>query len=1118
MDIYDFRVMQLFLNFVRDNAFVWKVRVEKKIGQYTVAMLQNLLECDPSFRNIWMVPTENDDGVIVLRIALGGEASYSLATEDKLKKMNVLIRKWENAATQCHSKLNSKPLVLSVPCASWTFWSVGPNEVCHVPPSCRYDNATSEQRCRLPVGSRFGKILQALSTQTSPIIICGGPDSGKRTEIVHYIMENCHRLQEPCRTVCALQEEVEVIAAAKRVCKERNELAGNTIGYKLSINSQVCEMNNVVFCTIQTLILSLLQSGQKMMFQLTHLVVDNVDRPTREMNLLLSLLKEKRYLHPTLKLVLLSSGNEGSTLSKFFDVPQVMHIPHNPPSVRYLANLPHGVEYHYLEEILAHVCTHEMIQTMKDYLKTSQNPLKLTAKLQVYYGHRQPNRNMACILDLLLNQCWFSNNAKPFTVLLRLLSYNMHLVDYQHTNTRMSALMIAGAKGYLGIVRDLLAIGANPYVVGRKSLNALDWCIAAQHNPCWQIMNAAPQEIINDVSLKLDLLCQLYRKVHNPYIVDHHLVVDVVAHICNTCVPGKILVMLPDFMDVLECYEMLQKCLNGKRNKVGFVICHRLLTEEELNEFMVYPKEEDTLYDIILMAGPLLELVTSLGSIDYVVDTGLKVHPGGDYAKGLCIDGSCMASIETARTLQWLAQRKCFMLYPKNYFDEYDTKVGRKSPCTEEQPETVLKALLCRFQSSCSSVEIFLDTSLIPANSSSISKSLELLDRIGVITRPLKLPTSLGLLLVHLNVGIHLGKALLYSVLFKCLDPILTIVAAVKIGNPFIEPLDAKGESELMQLKFAMHNRTYSDCMVVLRLYQQWSQSKTFQTDGEMVQNCHLKVGYMEALSNTRVELMSVLRLLGIVKCGRAHNTEELNINSNKWVLVKGCLAAGLYPQLAIADYENNQLIGNCAEEIFEPHPLSVAQIENLPAKWVVYITKLELALDLIGEEVTPVQRTPKTQICDNSVISDWTLLLMCGVDGPDAQETGTMELRKQPKAEGSGQERIVEFLVDRKYSFRLPDKYYRAVLWIRCKLGQLFRNFTQNPLQTLERKDTTLLVNCIGEILQTEDASLMLGSVSVDTRPKIRNALPMGALWNYAFSILDQSLDAKSSAQTSTR
>uniref|UniRef100_A0A182WU68 Helicase-associated domain-containing protein n=1 Tax=Anopheles quadriannulatus TaxID=34691 RepID=A0A182WU68_ANOQN len=1115
MDMNDFLVMQVFLKFVRDNAYVVKLHVAKKINQSTVTVLQNLVECDPSYRAVWILPTEKDDGVIVLRAAVGGEAPYTLATEEKLKNIKMLMKKWDNSTIQSASKPSPPTLFeIFVPCASWTFWSIGQDLACrgNVPPNCYYDQATSLQRCQLPVSMRFGKILQTLLMDTPfPFIICGGPDSGKRTEIVHYILENCRRHQAPCRTLCVLHDEVEVMAAAERVCKERNEQIGNTIGYKLHINSQVSEMNNVVFCTIQTLLLSLLsESGQKMLIQLTHLVVDSVDRGASDMNLLLSLLKEKQHLHPTMKLILLSSSSVVPTLGKFFGESQIVQVPHNPPSVRYLPSKPHGVEYYYLDGILDRISKHEVIQKMKDHLQTSQNPLKLMAKLQVYYGPRQLNRNVTRIMDQLLLKCWFASDTKPFVVLLRLLAHNKHLVDYQNSDTRMSALMIAGAKGYVGVVRDLLAIGANPYLVGRKSLSALDWCTAGQQNPCWQIMNAAhrAESSTSAAGSRLALLCQLYHKVYNPYTVDQQLVVDVVVHICKSCLPGKILVTLPDFSDVLECYELLQKSL-GTCKRIGFLIWHRLLTEEELKDYTVHPEEEGLLYVVILMAGPLLELVSTVGSIDYVVDTGLKVHPGGDYAKGLCVDRACKASVETSNLLKWLAQRKCYMLYPMGSLEE-DHATDPHKGCffRAEPPETVLKAVLCRHQSSCSSVEIFFDTALIPANATSITSSLELLDEIGAIERPLQVPTSLGLLLVHLNVGIHLGKALLYSVLFRCLDPILTIVAAMKVGNPFIEPLDEKGESELMQLKFTLHNRTYSDCMVVLRLYQQWTQAKTLQTDGEMVQNSHLKVGYMEALSNARVELMSALRLLGIVKCGRGHNTEELNVNSSKWVLVKGCLAAGLYPQLVIADYKNNQLTTSGGEGVCEVHPLSVAQVENLPTKWVVYVRKQELLLDL-GEhgQEEPVQCTPKTQICDNTVISDWTLLLICGVDRPGAQETGALELRKPPNnADGDGEQELVEFIVDRKYSFQLPHGYYRAVLWIRCKLSHLFRRFTQNPLKTLERKDTTVLLNKIAEILQLEDASLMLGNVVVDTRPKIRNSLPMGTLWNYAHYMMEQS------------
>uniref|UniRef100_A0A182PMM1 Helicase-associated domain-containing protein n=1 Tax=Anopheles epiroticus TaxID=199890 RepID=A0A182PMM1_9DIPT len=1093
MDLCNFQAMKFFLQFLRENGSILKVLVAKKIDQLTMIELQNMVEADPSFHTIWIVPSENDDGIVVLRVDRGGDAPYSLATEGKLKELHLLKNTLDRVEKVDPSNSHTQQHLLSVLTASWTCW-IRERSPCSgdVPPNCRYDDAATQKRFRLQIVHQFNEILQALSTNVPSFIVCGSPDSGKRTEIVHYIVQNCHRKGEPCRMICVLQEEVEVVTSAVRIAMERNEQAGSTVGYKLNINSNVSEMNNVVFCTIHTLLLTLLTDvGRSIFAQLTHLVVDNVDRSSCEMSLLLSLLKEKQMLMPTFKLVLLATSDKVSTVCKFFGEPQVLRVPHNPPMVRFLPNNPHGVEYHYLEDILDDISTHEMIRKLKDQLQATTNSLKLMAKLQVYYGHFKLNRNATRIMDPLLERCWYASDAKPFTDLMALLKYNQHLVDYQHTETRMSSLMIASAKGFLEVVEKLLAMGANPYIVGRKSLNALDWCAKRQENPCWHLMDNAHRQPSSN-STKQKLLCQLYRKTHSPYIVDQQLVVDVVTHICKRCVPGKILVMLPDFTHVLQCYELLQKSLFSELHGAEFLIYHRLLTEQEVKASIADIKH-NSLYMVILMAGSLIELVSWLGCIDYVVDTGLNVHTdGGDhFADGLCIDGSCMVSSETVRILKMIAQRKCYMLYPRERSEEQSTKeVGLNE---DPHPDGVLKALMCRYQSSCSSVEIFFDSALAPANPKNITDSLDLLDQIGAIRRSLNIPTDLGLLLMHLNLGVHLGKALLYSILCRCLDPVLTIVAAMKIGDPFVETLDVQDESNLKQKKYSLHNRTYSDMMVLLRLFQQWNQCKIHKTDREMVESSYLKAGYMEAVVNTRVEIMSELRVLGIIKCGRTQNTEDLNVNSNRWVLVKGCLAAGLYPQLAIADYENKQLTANCGKDVFVPHPLSVAQVENLPAKWVVYVRKQDYPTILQMDEVEP-----KSQISENTVISDWTVLLMCGVDRTGAEDNGGLELRKQPTASSSERE-MVEMMVDRKYSFRLPLEYYRVVSWIRRKLGNLFRSFTSNPLNTLERKETGALVRYIGEILHLEDANLQLGNMVIDTRPKLKITLPMGIYWSYS-------------------
>ncbi|XP_053662955.1 3'-5' RNA helicase YTHDC2-like [Anopheles marshallii] len=1099
MDANDLSVLRSIVKFVRISKLL-EVKVVHEINPNVVKAMQQFLASNEEFRNIWVVPMKNDDGLAIIRVQSGGNGPFSVATEQKLQKMAEIAKSY--VSELFHDRVNVRRFTMPV---TWNFWFIDQN-VAHlkrVPPDCEYDPAVLKRRLKLPANQHLNTRSVLLSLADSKVsIVHGTADSGKRTEIVHHLLEIACMRKYSCRMLYVMEEEVEVIATAVRICEERNESIGTTVGYKLYINSQVGEMNNVVLSTIKTLMHSFLSHAfVGILNRLTHLIVDCGDRHPNEMSLLLTLVVtiQKSF---AMKLVLLSSRNdEPSPFSEFFSSDTlVVRIPHGNPTVNYLPSQPHGVEYCYLDEILDTICTHEPISKMKEALPKTDNALMLMANIQCAYGHYSPNRNVTAIMDLLLERCWFDEDAELFTaVLLRFLEYNKHMVDYQHSDTRLTALMIASAKGFVDVIERLLTLGANPYIVGRKSLQAMNWCSKGSDNECWQMMHTA-HRMYHDEAAKRSLLCQIYHKLYNPFLVDQKLVEQTVKHICSQYAPGNILVMLPDFADVLECYGLLRRSELGTRKTfVHFVVCNQFLTENELKENVLFSiRDRPELYVVILVTGPLLELVSSLLHIDYVVDTGLEVHRSGDYAKGICIDRSCLATAQRSRFLMWLAQRKCFMLYPKNYL----RRVGESSkPTTKAAPnmarsEEVLKALvlrqhLPRAKRSNSALE-FVCSTLFSTCSISIAASLETLKQIGAIEKPLSVPTSLGKLLFQLGVNVHLGKALLYSILFRCLDPMITIVAALKVGDPFIEPLDLKREEEIRYLKLTLHNRTYSDLMVLLRLYQQWTQCITSQTDQKMVQY-HLKPGAMEAISNARVELMSLLRLLGIVKCGRDHNTEKLNFNASNWHMVKGCLAAGFYPQLVMAEFEKKLLTANCGTETFKPHPMSVAQVDQLPAKWVIYNRKQDHMLNVPNNA-----KHAHVQIIENTVISDVTLLLMCGIDRTDTLQTGNLQTRGCVDGKGP-----VEFIIDHKYLFQLPREIFDAVLFMRRRLGQLFKDFTLNMLKTMDQRETDELVAHIGDVLYAEDLSLMLTTTNFESRPKVRNLLPMGVFWNYTLDMI---------------
>ena len=67
-----------------------------------------------------------------------------------------------------------------------------------------------------------------------------------------------------------------------------------------------------------------------------------------------------------------------------------------------------------------------------------------------------------------------------------------------------------------------------------------------------------------------------------------------------------------------------------------------------------------------------------------------------------------------------------------------------------------------------------------------IESAMETLFEVGAIEKETQAITTLGLHLSQLPVDVHLGKMILYSCLFSCVEPVLTIAASMSNKSPFM--------------------------------------------------------------------------------------------------------------------------------------------------------------------------------------------------------------------------------------------------------------------------------------------------------------------------------------------
>ena len=63
--------------------------------------------------------------------------------------------------------------------------------------------------------------------------------------------------------------------------------------------------------------------------------------------------------------------------------------------------------------------------------------------------------------------------------------------------------------------------------------------------------------------------------------------------------------------------------------------------------------------------------------------------------------------------------------------------------------------------------------------------------------------TSLGYHLAALPTDVRIGKLMLFGAMLGCIDPVLTIEAALSYRSPFVAPFDRRKEADESKRKFS---------------------------------------------------------------------------------------------------------------------------------------------------------------------------------------------------------------------------------------------------------------------------------------------------------------------------
>lgn len=377
------------------------------------------------------------------------------------------------------------------------------------------------------------------------------------------------------------------------------------------------------------------------------------------------------------------------------------------------------------------------------------------------------------------------------------------------------------------------------------------------------------------------------------------------------------------------------------------------------------------------------------------------------------------------------------------------------------------------------SVEGFLQKALTPPNRRAVQESVRILQQIGAL-RPDQTITRLGLYLADIPINAKYGKMLIYGILFKCLDPVLTIVSILCIGDPFTLPCRLEQREACHKIKLNYEANTYSDHFILLRVFQKWNEYITTNDfDGGFCEDNFINSGTMERILSTRTKIVGYMRSVKLIQS--VGNLAVLNEYASNWSIVKACLAAGAYPDIAFVMKEPIAEFRTQIDPKVTLNPGSVLrrkycekidkkEISALPGDWMIF------------EEKNLCGKFGMTKTC--SLTSSICIAMTAGhgiIVTSQISEDENQNLEQ-------GESENVDVEIDDFIKFTAPSVVGHLVKDLREKLNKLLCRFLMNVEKFQFKESDEIFIQALVKLFEFEEekAGFNINHEGVGSRPRI--------------------------------
>ncbi|XP_041811123.1 3'-5' RNA helicase YTHDC2-like [Chelmon rostratus] len=977
-------------------------------------------------------------------------------------------------------------------------------------------------RRSLPVYECQGEIVQ-LIRENRVVLVVGETGSGKTTQIPQFLLDDCCRNNEPCRILCTQPRRLAVFAVAERVAAERGESVGQTVGYDIRLESRVSPTTQLTFCTSGVFLRALI-AGESSLTSVTHVIVDDVHERDGLTDFLLTKMRDVLQKIPALKLILSSAALDIDVFQKYFGSCPVINLKGRQFEVKEL----------FLEDILrlTGFNSQDMLkykeETQKEESKQKRltewckavenrsveeeqrNPVSASGFLQdsssLYRGDsacKQPIESgteqlkpwLLKAMDSCISNIFLNEDQDAFIQLFNLIHYENVDVDYRHSETGSTPLMVTAGRGFLTEMEKLLSMGADINMKASNGWTALDFAKHFQQTDAMDLLQSSiPLAVVSgldesalvqcgsaELSAEDQELLKLYHHSFDDERVDLDLIMDLLHNICTATDDGAVLIFLPGYVEIVALrgrilYDDKRFSTRSERYKV-FTLHSDMQTLDQRKVMMPTPSGVRK----IILSTNIAETSITINDVVFVIDSGKVKEKSFDTLSHVSMLKTVWISKASALQRKGRAGRCkpgiCFHLFSRLRFNsmlEFQVPQLLQMPLQELCLQTKLLA-----PSSCPVAE-FLSKAPQPPPTHAIENAVQMLKTIDAMDQYEGL-TELGCHLADLPVEPHLGKMVLCAVVLKCLDPILTIACSLAYRDPFILPAQASQKRAALHCRKGFASSSFSDHMALLRAFQAWQKARSDRWERSFCEKNFLSQATMDMILGMRTRLLGHLRAIGFVRAHGASDIQDVNLNSGNWAVVKAALVAGMYPNLLHINQETSLFFGHKQRKIHF-HPTSVlSQSQDKeyspadPTDWLIY------------DEIIRGHRMASVRCC--SMVTAITVAIFggCAKLPRSALQEPAVQKGTHSALDGSDSESedLAGLRIDDWIVLQMDREAAGLVFELRQKWQHLFIKRSRSPSKPWSEQDKAIISTLVSVLSAEEQQAGLQQPAGIGQRPR---------------------------------